>query len=198
MKAVRSPPHKAGIERLRFGLQDFGEDFGVVGLEQLRPGFADDLHVRIEVFDVGHELGGGVAAIGIIRRRGHPFGQAFGLGHLRRIGAADDGVVHALAGEAEGVRQPQFRISAERTRLGIGVQRQHAEIARHFMDGESAGRRFRVDQQFAAFGVDQFARDPRRFLRLAFRVADDHFDLPTGKAAGGVDLFHLHHHRIAR
>ena len=78
------------------------------------------------------------------------------------------------------------------------MQRQHAEIARHFVDGECAGRGFRIDQQFAAVGVDQFARDPRRFLRLAFGVADDHFDLPTGKAAGGVDLFDFHHHRIAR
>ena len=31
-----------------------------------------------------------------------------------------------------------------------------------------------------------------------FEIADDHLDLPPGEAAGGVDLLHFHHHRVAR
>jgi hypothetical protein len=124
--------------------------------------------------------------------------KALGLGDLGSIRAAHDGVVHALAGKAEGVRQPQFRIGAERAGLRIGVHRQHAEIARDLMHGEGAGRSFRVDQQFAAFGVDQFARDARCFLWLALGVADHHFDLPTGEPTRGVDLFHFRHHGVAR
>ncbi len=74
---------QARIQRLRLGLQDLGHHFGVVGLEQLWPGLADDLDVGREALQVQRELAGGVAAIGIVRRAGRPLLQALGLRRCR-------------------------------------------------------------------------------------------------------------------
>ena len=95
---------------------------------------------------------------------------------------------------AERVRHVQLRIGGQRRGFRVGVDAEHAEIARDLMHGEGAGRGLRIDQNFAAVGVDQFARHAGRFLRLALGVADHHLDLPAGKAAGGVDLLDFDHH----
>ena len=144
------------------------------------------------------ELGGGVAAIGVVRRAGHPLLDVLRLGDLRRVGAADDRVVHALASDAEAVRDADLGIGGERGRLGVGVDAQDAEVLGHFLHGERSGRCLGVDQQFAAVGVDELAGDAGGFLRLALAVADHHFDRPSGETAGGVDLLDLHHHRVSR
>ena len=75
---------------------------------------------------------------------------------------------------------------------------EHAEITRHFMHRERTGRGLGIDQKFAAIGVDEFARDPGRFLRLALGIADHHFDLPSRQPTRGVDLVDLDHHAVAR
>jgi hypothetical protein len=66
------------------------------------------------------------------------------------------------------------------------------------MHRERARRCLGIDQQFAAIGVDELARDAGGFLRRALGIADHHFDLPAGEAAGGVDLVDFQHHRVAR
>jgi len=106
--------------------------------------------------------------------------------------------VNALTADAEGVGDTLLRIGGERAGFRVGVQAQHLEVARHFMHGEAAGRRLAVDQDFAAIGIDQFARDTRSFLRRTLGIADHHFDLTAGQTAGGVDLFDFEHHGVAR
>ena len=189
---------QAGIQRLRLRLQDLGHDFGVIGLEQLWPGFADDLDVRREALQVQRELAGGIAAIGIVRRAGRPFLQALGFRDRRRVAAADDGIVNALARGAERVRDVLLGIGGQRRGFRAGVNAEHAEIARDFMHRERSRRCFAIEQQFAAIGVDEFARDAGGFLRLPLGIADHHFDLPAGQAAGGVDLLDFQHHGVAR
>jgi hypothetical protein len=73
-----------------------------------------------------------------------------------------------------------------------------AEIARDLMDCERTGRGLGIDEKFATIGVDQFARDAGRLLRLSLGIADHHLDLPAGQSARGVDFFNLNRHRVAR
>ena len=63
-------------------------------------------------------------------------------------------------------------------------------------DAYRIGRRLRIDQQFAAIGVDELAGDTRGLLRLALGIADHHVDLTPGETACGVDLVDLNHHAI--
>ncbi|KTT92306.1 hypothetical protein NS44R_14685, partial [Mammaliicoccus sciuri] len=112
---------QARIHRLRLGLQDLGHDLGVVGLEQLRPGLADDLDVRRELLQVQHELAGGIAAIGIVGRAGRPLLQPLGLGDACRVTRTDDRVVDALPHAAEGVRNVLLRISRQRRCFRAGM-----------------------------------------------------------------------------
>ncbi len=92
---------QAGIERLRFRLQDLGDDFRVVRLKQLRPGLADNFDIGCKALEIQRELAGGIAAVGVVGRAGRPFLQALGFRNRRRVAAADDRVVHALARSAE-------------------------------------------------------------------------------------------------
>ena len=143
-------------------------------------------------------LTGGIAAIGVVGRTGRPFLQALGLGDRRCVAAADDRVMHALARGAERVGNVLLGIGGQRRGFRVGVNAEHAEIARHFVHRERARRRFRIDQDFASVGVDEFAGDAGGFLRLSLGIADHHFDLTSGQAAGGVDLLDFQHHPVAR
>src|SRR3981189_1396745 len=73
-----------------------------------------------------------------------------------------------------------------------------AEITRDLMHRERTGRGLGIEEKFAAIGVDEFARDPGRFLRLALGIADHHLDLTAAPTAGGVDLVDLDHRAVAR
>ena len=75
---------------------------------------------------------------------------------------------------------------------------ENPKVARDLVHGERARGSFRVDQKFAAVGVDEFARHAGRFLRLALGVADDHFNRAAGQSSGGVDLVDLDHDAVAR
>ena len=153
---------QAGVQRLRLGLQDLGDDLGVVGLEQFRPGLADDFDVGREALQVGHELAGGVAAVGIVGRAGRPLLQALGLGDRGGIAAADDRIVDALAAVRNTFGMCCFGSAVSDDGFRVGVDAEHAEIARHFVHGEGAGRGLGVDQKLAAVGVDELARDAGR------------------------------------
>ena len=73
-----------------------------------------------------------------------------------------------------------------------------AEIARDLMDCERTGRGLGIDEEFATVGVDQFARDAGRLLRLSLGIADHHLDLPAGQSACGVDFIDLNRRAVAR
>ena len=129
---------EASIERLRFSLEDLGDDLGVVGLEQFWPGLADNFDVGRKALQIKPELSGGVAAIGIVGRAGRPFLQAFCLRNRRCVAAANDRVMHALACGAEGIGDMLLGIGRQRRGFRVGVNAEHAEIARHFMHRERA------------------------------------------------------------
>src|SRR5205085_7366875 len=61
-----------------------GHDLGVIRLEQLWPGVADDLDIGRELLEVVDELSRRIAAIGIVRRTRRPFFQSLGFGEDRK------------------------------------------------------------------------------------------------------------------
>ena len=138
------------------------------------------------------ELRRGVAAERIVRRDRRPFRQLLRVRHSGRMGTADDRVMHALAGGAERRRDPQLRVGGQRGGFAVRMHTQHAEVAHHFLYRIGAGGGFGIEQDFAAIGIHQFARNAGGFLRLALAVAVDRLDLPPQQAARCVDAVDLH------
>ena len=128
-----------GIQRLGLGLQNLGHDLGVIGLEQFRPGVADDFDIWRKLFKVVDKLCRRIAAVSIIGRTRCPSLQSLRLGNGCRIAPADDRVMDALTRGAERIRNVLFRIGRQRRGFRIGVDTEDAEIARDLVHRERTG-----------------------------------------------------------
>ena len=178
-------PHRAE-EGVRPRLEQCGDVGAVVGLAELRPILLDDLHVGLELLQVGGELVPHVVAVLVVgrdvrpllvRQRGRLLGQCPDV-LVDVVGGVGDVLVAVVPGQPGGLA-----VRREVEGLGLlGVRR----------DGQPHAARDAAGQEVDLFLPDQLAGGLHGLVRLELVVAEDELDGPAQHAAGVVDLLGGH------